>query len=199
MAAHVTQVRQVGDDVVREVREAAAGDGEAWNALVRRFGGLVWAVCRAHRLDRATAEDVAQVVWIRLVEQVGSIREPERVGSWLATTTRRECLRVMKRSSRETPSPDSFFERSSGEVFGAADLEVQASERDRRLWQALGRLSPARQRLMRLLMADPRPGYDEVAAALGIPIGSIGPTRQRCLERLRRTPELAGLASEDWL
>jgi RNA polymerase sigma factor (sigma-70 family) len=190
---------QVTDDLVREVREAAAGDGEAWTALVRRFSGLVWAVCRAHRLDRSTAEDVAQVVWIRLVEQVGSIREPDRVGSWLATTTRRECLRVLKRSARETPTADVFFERPAAGVFDDADLDVQASERDRRLWNALGRLSPARQRLMRVLMADPRPSYDEVAAALGVPIGSIGPTRQRCLERLRRTPELSGLTAEDWL
>jgi RNA polymerase sigma factor (sigma-70 family) len=190
---------QLSDDLVREVRDAAAGDNEAWNALVRRFSGLVWAVCRAHRLDRSTAEDVAQVVWIRLVEQVATIREPDRVGSWLATTTRRECLRVLRRSSRETPSPDSFFDRPANEVFTDADLEVQASERDRRLWRALGRLSPARQRLMRVLMADPRPSYDEVAAALGIPVGSIGPTRQRCIDRLRRTPELSGLAAEDWL
>jgi RNA polymerase sigma factor (sigma-70 family) len=190
---------QLTDDVVREVRDAAAGDGEAWNALVRRFSGLVWAVCRSHRLDRTTAEDVAQVVWIRLVEQVGSIREPDRVGAWLATTTRRECLRVLKRSARETPTADSFFERPANEVFDDADLDAQASERDRRLWKALGRLSPARQRLMRVLMADPRPSYDEVASALGVPVGSIGPTRQRCLERLRRAPELSGLAAEDWL
>jgi RNA polymerase sigma factor (sigma-70 family) len=193
METHVT------DDLVTEVRNAAAGDGEAWNALVRRFSGLVWAVCRSHRLDRATAEDVAQVVWIRLVDQVASIREPERVGAWLATTTRRECLRVLRRSARETPTTDSFFDRPSDEVFADADLDVQASERDRRIWKALSRLSPSRQRLMRLLMADPRPSYDEVAAALGVPIGSIGPTRQRCLERLRRAPELAGLATEDWL
>jgi RNA polymerase sigma factor (sigma-70 family) len=190
---------KVSDDLAQQVQAAAAGDEGAWNALIGRFSGLVWAVCRAHRLDRATAEDVSQVVWIRLVEQVGSIREPERVGSWLATTTRRECLRVLRRASRETAKDDSYFERPAEEVFGRVDRDLQASERDSRLWQALGRLSPSRQRLMRVLMADPRPSYDEIAAALDIPVGSIGPTRQRCLERLRRTPELSGLALEDWL
>src|SRR5206468_5582762 len=98
------------------VRAAAGGDEAAWNALVDRFSSLVWATARAHRLSRDDAADVAQTTWLRLVEHLDRIREPERLGAWLATTARHESLRVIRRGGREQPTDQSdLFEMPAGE------------------------------------------------------------------------------------
>jgi len=168
------------------VSAAASGDASAWRELVDRYEGLVWSVARAHRLGPADAADVSQTTWLRLVENLGRLREPEHVGGWLATTARHECLRVIRRHGREVldgdvePTPD----RSAEDI--SPESAVLADERRVLLWRALGRLSLRCQTLLRSLAAAPEGGYAEISAALGMPIGSIGPTRARCLERLRR-------------
>ena len=183
-------------DVGQLVRDAADGDQAAWNELVERFQGLVWATSRSYRLSRADAADVAQTTWLRLVENLGRLQEPERVGAWLATTARRESLRTLRFSSRVLATePELLPDPGTDAPLAAALL---AGERDRALWTAFGGLSERCQVLLRLLVADPPPSYEDVGAALDMPIGSIGPTRQRCLERLRGLAETAGVTRGAW-
>lgn len=182
--------RLPGHRVERLVKRAAHGEQRAWDALVHEFSGMIWAVARAHRLDDASAADVAQTTWIRLLEHLARIDDPARVGAWLATTARRECLRSLRHRGRSVPYGDETPEREAPDVPPAEALII--SERDDALWRSFSRLRACDQALLRLLMADPRPPYEEIAAALNMPIGSIGPTRQRALARLRRELDTQG-------
>jgi RNA polymerase sigma factor (sigma-70 family) len=165
------------------VQQAGSGDQVAWNQLVERFSGLVWSTTRAHRLGAAEAADVAQSTWLRLVENLDRIEDPERLGAWLATTARRECLRVIRSAKRELPSDEEWlFEIDSGEV---VDTSLLTRETNEALWRAFSEIEQRCQALLRLVCAPEPPSYDEVAAALGIPVGAIGPTRARCLKKLR--------------
>lgn len=169
-------------DVTSLVSRAADGDERAWSGLVDRYANLVWAVARGHGLDQADAADVSQTTWLRLAEQLALIRDPERLGAWLATTARRECLRTLRRQERHV-SVDECAEWICGD--GMAELEPPASERDDELWSAFEALSGNCKALLRAMLADPPPTYAELSTAFEIPIGSIGPTRARCLDRLR--------------
>jgi RNA polymerase sigma factor (sigma-70 family) len=182
---HRQQAGRLSDgDVARIVNSAASGDQHGWEALVHEFGGLIRAIARSYRLRDAHAADVAQLTWLRLVEHLVEVRDPRRIGAWLATTARRECLRVLRDGCRQLPLERDAIERESCELPGE---EVLAAERDRALWRAFECLRPSDQALLHmLLVADPRPSYGEISTALGIPIGSIGPTRARALERLRQ-------------
>lgn len=170
-------------EVARLVESAAAGDQSGWDALVREFGGLVRAIVRAHRLRDGHGADVVQVTWLRLFEHLVDLREPSRVGAWLATTARRECLSVLRDSKRHLPLEDGVLEPASPEVPGE---ELLVAERDRALWHSFACLRSGDQKLLRLLVGDSCPTYEEISAALDMPIGSVGPTRARALERLRR-------------
>jgi RNA polymerase sigma factor (sigma-70 family) len=183
------------DDVARLVRAAGDGDQHAWNMLVDRYAGLVWSVIRSHRLGGADAADAAQTTWLRLVEHLNRLQEPARVGAWLATTARRECLRTLRNAGRQVPYGDELPEPEDDSA--AVDAELLRSERDTELWEAFARLPHRDQSLLRMLVAEPAPSYREISCSLGIPIGSIGPTRARSLERLRRERELvlAGAAA----
>jgi RNA polymerase sigma factor (sigma-70 family) len=171
-------------DTAALVTRVRSGDQAAWTALTDRYSSLLWSVARGMRLSHADAADAVQTTWLRLVESLDNLREPERLGAWLATTIRREALATLRRSVRSRPSGLPAWEDipAGGDPLDAALLR---EERDVALWQAFGRLSPRCQALLRVLIADPAPSYAEVAAALDIPVGSIGPTRQRCLGVLR--------------
>jgi RNA polymerase sigma factor (sigma-70 family) len=186
------------DDTGQLVRGAADGDEVAWRGLVTRFSGLVWAVTRAHRLGDADAGDVFQTTWLRLAEHIGRIEHPERVGAWLATAARRECLQSLRSAGKVAPTDDMdrlditpVAGNPTEEAVLAAETEREDADRAAAMWRAFGRLSGRCRELLRVLMASPPPSYAEVAAALGLPLGSIGPTRGRCLQRLR--DELAGI------
>jgi RNA polymerase sigma factor (sigma-70 family) len=181
-------------EVSELVGAAAAGDQQAWNALVSRFNGLVWSVARAHRLSNHDAADVVQVTWLRLVEHLGRLKEPERVGSWLATTARRESLKVLRLAGRQIPSDTDLL--PDPVVNGAVDRDLLRTERDRLLWNAFAELTAKCQALLRMLAADPIPSYTEVSKALDMPVGSIGPTRGRCLAQLRSIAVAEGLTPE---
>jgi RNA polymerase sigma factor (sigma-70 family) len=168
------------------VARVLAGDERAWTTLTDRYTNLLWSVARAMRLDRADAADVVQTTWLRLVERIDSLREPERLGSWLVTTTRRECLVLLRRAARMrggAAEPD--WEDVPAAGADPLDEGLLREERDVALWRAFSRLTARCQSLLRVLMADPPPSYAEVAEALALPMGSIGPTRQRCLNNLR--------------
>lgn len=175
--------RLSGGRVTELVNAAATGDQQAWNALVAAFGSMIWSIALAHRLRDADAADVSQATWLALLEHVGELKDPSRLGAWLATTARRECLRVLRDKERRVLFGDECPEHESSDP--SPGDELMLSERDAALWRCFARLRPSDQSLLRLLMTDPRPAYEEISAALDMPIGSIGPTRQRALGRLR--------------
>lgn len=183
----------VRDDqsVVDLVVKARNGDQFAWDQIVERYAPLVWAMCQRFRLSRADADDVGACVWLRLVERLDTIRQPAALPGWLATTARNECLRVVRVKARETPVDD--HERISADTDPSADSWLLAQERLIALRTAFAGLSERCRRLLELLFADPPTPYDEVSHVLGIPVGTIGPTRQRCLGKLRASPALAAL------
>lgn len=166
------------------LEQAAAGNSSAWDEIVSRYSGLVWAVARGFALSMADAADVSQTTWLRLVEHLGKLREPEHLGGWLATTARHECLRTLRKSGREVVAFDADIDIESGEP--TPEAVVLHDEQDRLVWLALGEIPQRCQVLLRALASTPPPSYDEVSAALGMPIGSIGPTRARCLDHLKK-------------
>ncbi|BEP15059.1 sigma-70 family RNA polymerase sigma factor [Acidothermaceae bacterium B102] len=171
--------------VVEDLARAAAGEQASWDRLVERYGGLVWSVARSYRLGADDAADVSQTTWLRLVEHLGRLREPERLSAWLVTTAKRECLRVIRSRSRERTLDLAGIARTQADE-PPPDAHVMALERSATLMAAVGRLGDACQRLLRVLMASPPPSYEMVSEALEMPVGSIGPTRARCLGQLRK-------------
>jgi RNA polymerase sigma factor (sigma-70 family) len=188
--------RVADDDLGHLLSSAAAGDRASWDRLVERFTGLLWAIARAHRLSQADAADVVQSTWLRLLDNLGRIQEPDRLGGWLATTARRECLHTLRRSHREPAFPVEEMLDPVADRTDPVDADLLRHERDVALWQLFDELSDPCRRLLRVLIASPPPPYVEVAAALDMPIGSIGPTRARCLGRLRALVTDAGLVSD---
>jgi RNA polymerase sigma factor (sigma-70 family) len=165
------------------VRRAAAGDRAAWAPLVERYQSLVWSIARSYRLSGDDASHVVQTTWLRLVEHLDRIRDPDAVGSWLATTARNECLAHIRRRGRQGVSLEAVPEVAD---LGPSPGEgVLNRERDAELWSALHHISERCRNLLRILASDPPPSYQEVGAALDMPVGSIGPTRARCLQKLR--------------
>jgi RNA polymerase sigma factor (sigma-70 family) len=182
----------VRDDpsVVALVARAAEGDLSAWNELIERYAPLVWAICARYRLSSQDTEDVGQNVWLRLVEQLEFLREPAALPGWLATTTQRECLRLLRvarRYERFGSVPEELTRRTDDTVI---DEEIIAAERNAALRAAFAELPAQCQELLALFLSDPPRSYAEISAMLQMPIGSIGPQRARCLERLRRTSSL---------
>lgn len=193
---NTAHARRRDETVRRLVSRATEGDQRAWDALVEEFGGLVWSIARRYRLSDADAAEVSQVTWLRLVEHLDRLRDTARVGAWLATTAAHESIRLLHGTSRVIPRGDDLPEQvSDGPAPGATLL---ADERDRALWSALARLPERDRRLLRMLMSDPPASYAEISSALGMPIGSIGPTRARALGRLRHEARRNGLNDLDW-
>jgi RNA polymerase sigma factor (sigma-70 family) len=161
-----------------------AGDEDAWGEVVDRFAGLVWSVARSYRLPSAATQDVVQTVWLRLAEHCAKIRQPDRLAAWLATTTRNEALRVIRGNQRQSPqaTADDWTEPTAPSI----EERVGDDATLRAVLHAFAKLSPEDQQLIRLLCAVPPIDYQTIAEMLGRPIGSIGPTRARCLERLKK-------------
>jgi len=181
------------------VRRAAEGDSDAWNQLVERFAGMVWAVARSYRLNASDAADVSQTTWLRLVQHLDRIEQPERVGAWLAITARHEALRVARQASRQLPIGDHIIIDLVAEDGVSNDDALLANERARELWALVMRLPARCQLILRLLTADPPLSYRDLGEALDMPIGSIGPTRARCLEHLRKIASSAGISVEEFV
>lgn len=161
---------------------AANGDRGAWDALVDRFGQMVWSVARGFRLDDATAKDVSQTVWLKLIENIETIRDPERLPGWLATTCRREALRVAKARGRDIPTE---FEYDVVDEGPSPDEMLVTDEEHRQIVAAFATLEEMCRQLLRLMTIEPPLTYEEISEVLGRPVGSLGPTRARCLEKLK--------------
>ncbi|WP_344303682.1 sigma-70 family RNA polymerase sigma factor [Nocardioides bigeumensis] len=175
-----------GPSVAGLVAAAREGDTEAWDQLVDRFLPLVHSVVSRVRLSAADAADVNQTVWLRLVEHLGSLRQPEALPGWLATTARREALRAATTSGRVVSVEPGAHLLEGVDDVDFDDLLVD-QERDQAMRDALAELPADRRRLLELLVSEPPTPYDEISSILGMPIGSIGPTRARALAQLRKT------------
>jgi RNA polymerase sigma factor (sigma-70 family) len=186
--------RSVNDLVTR----AKKGDKQAWDALVERYAPLIWSICRRHRLSNADADDVGQRVWLQLVSQLDKVRDPAALPGWLTTTTERECgtiRRAMRRSQAPGRVPDAG--QIPDQQAEMTEHELLAAERHAALREAFTRLPPCCQRLIAVLIEDPPVPDAQISARLGLPVGSIGPSRSRCLEKLRRDPAIAALINAE--
>ena len=183
--------------VVALVTRAGGGDQGAWDEIVERYAPLVWNICCRYRLSEQDTQDVGQTVWLLLVEQLGRLREPAALPGWLATTTGRECLRVVtagRKSQRLWSGLDDAALFVDDKVI---DEEILLAERNAGLRAAFSELPPQCQRLLAMLMGDPPRSYAEIHTTLGIPLGSIGPQRARCLDRMRRSSALLALGEDE--
>lgn len=166
----------------------AGGDAVALDELVRVMTPVLWHVVRAYRLPTEVAEDVVQTTWLALVRSRERIEEPAAVGGWLTTTARREAWRVARADGRALPVEDEELARRLPDQ-GSAEADVVRRDGDQRLWAAVDRLSERCRQLLRVVAFEHRPDYTRIAADLGMPVGSIGPTRGRCLQKLRALVE----------
>jgi RNA polymerase sigma factor (sigma-70 family) len=179
------------EDTATLVRAAADGDAGAWREIYVRHSGLVWAVARAYLVNGSDAQDVCQTTWFKLAENLTRLREPDRVGAWLASTARHEALRTIRASGQSMPVSDvgllggDVDERSPERLMLEREDAAAEAERAMVMWGAFEELPDRCRRLLRLLIASPRPTYQEIAVGLDIAVGSIGPIRARCLDRLR--------------
>jgi RNA polymerase sigma factor (sigma-70 family) len=160
------------------------GDAVALDELVKVMTPVLWHVVRAYRLANEVAEDVVQTTWLALVRSRESIQEPAAVGGWLTTTARREAWRVARATGRGIPVEDEELARRLPDE-ESPESEVVRRDGEDRLWDAVERLSERCQALLRIVAFEHRPDYTTIAANLGMPVGSIGPTRGRCLQKLR--------------
>jgi RNA polymerase sigma factor (sigma-70 family) len=187
-----------GSGVEELVAAAAAGDARAWNDIVERFVPLVRSVIRSFRLSPSDAEDVSQTLWLRLVEHLGDIRDPAALPGWIRSTARNECLTLVRVSQRTT-LPGAGLDNTLDASVEAADPgeAMYAQQSHEALLRALAELPDSQRRLLEALLADPPLTYDEISTRLGIPRGSIGPTRARALQNVRASSALSAMVSFD--
>lgn len=182
------------------VHAAVEGEKAAWDELVVRFNPLVMSVAARYRMSEHDAADVSQTLWLRLIQHLSALREPAALPGWIVTTTRNECLRVLRIRQR-TGSFDPLLDppRSRGPAADESDIDddLMREERHEALLVAFAELNPRHRELLTLLLHDPPVSYADISDRLGIPIGAIGPTRARALQRLRRSPALAALLTAD--
>ncbi len=168
--------------------QALQGDQQAWREIVDRLKGVSWKVLYGLQMTEEDRKDAFASTFFRLYEHLGSIRDFDKLPGWVATTTRNEAHTIFRRQ-RHTASLDDLPLRDAPSV--EPDDQLEADELRTAMHAAFRRLPKESQALMRLLTADPPIGYDEISQILDMPRGSIGPMRQRCLDRLRNTPEMA--------
>lgn len=180
--------------VVALVRRASGGDQSAWDEIIERYAPLVYTICARYRLSNHDVEDVGQNVWLLLVEQLGKLREPAALPGWLATTTARECLRVVTAASRAERVGTGLDDSLQFVDDTVIDEEILMAERNALLRAAFAELPQRCQQLLSMLISDPPHSYAEIHEQLEIPVGSIGPQRARCLDRLRKSDAFIELA-----
>lgn len=194
--------RRIGVEVTNELPDgellqaARAGDDAAWGELVQRFTPMLWRIARGFRLDQASSADVVQAAWLALAEHATSIRDPQAVRAWLASTARRCCLKEVRRRQR-VDLRDEFGDSEQPRELRSLEDRVTAGDRDARLWRAVNRLADRDRQLLSLLIFEPEMSYVEISQVLQMPVGSIGPTRGRCLARLRGELVHEGLDEAD--
>src|SRR4051794_38101408 len=180
----------------RLVQAAAAGDQQAWHVLVTRFNPMIRSIARRHRLSASDQDDVVQRTWLALVRYVRRLSTPEALPGWLATTARNESLATLRASQRELPVEEV---PAAGDSPAGSDHvleEVLSAARRTAVREAVGRVGGREGAMLEMLLAQAGPSYEDISAKLGMPVGSIGPTRARSLVRLRRDPQIASLLDD---
>jgi RNA polymerase sigma factor (sigma-70 family) len=180
------------------VLSARAGDGRAYEELVERHQRQVWGAVRGFRLSDADASDAVQMTWLRLVENLDRLNDPTRLGAWLTTTAKRECLRLIRRRNREVGTPDEFFDAVVDERQAGPEQQVTDEAMATLLWDLVAELPTRGQDLLKAVTCADRPAYADISKATGMAVGSIGPTRGRYLNRLRKLIEESGLDVDAW-
>ncbi len=173
--------RLTGDEVAQHLRRALAGEQGPWDVLVGEYNDWLWRLARRTGLGHAAAQDAVQTTWLRLLQHGTSIREPEKLGGWLATTLKREVLRNPKRHQQDVQLEGLYL----ADEHASPEEEAMTHDRDRLLWEAVEQLSERCRQLLRLLTNEPPASYQDISIAMSMPIGSIGTTRRRCLQALR--------------
>ena len=196
MTAEAALIRS-GRTVTDLVTRAGSGDKQAWDALVERYAPLIWSICRRYQLADADAADAGQSVWLHLVDQLGSLRDPATLAGWLAITTQRECLRVLRAQRPPTATSLTGTSNIADQHTEITKQELLRAERHAALREAFTYLPPRCQHLLALLIHDPPLPYAQIGAALGIPAGNIGPLRGRCLHKLRSDPVITALINSE--
>lgn len=183
------------DDLVGRVTAAREGDASAWKQIVDGHAGLVWSVIRGFRFDEETSKDAFQTVWLRLAEHLDQIRDPSKLASWLGQTTRNECVGLVRQRNRivltDDGDGDETLEAGREAPYPAPGERLERDEHRAAVAAAFERLPERCQELLRLLVVDPPVSYAEISELLDIPVGSIGPTRSRCLDSMRASPEIS--------
>ncbi|MEO3973657.1 sigma-70 family RNA polymerase sigma factor [Streptomyces sp. CAU 1734] len=179
------------------VDKCLAGDQESWNCIVDRYTPLIWAIARGHRLSAADCEDVSQTTWMRVIQHLGKLRDPQKLAHWISVSARRESLKHIQKAGRSTPveGPEVFDRPQPSE--NQPEETALKRERSDEVLLAYCSLSQRCQALLGLLVAEPPMSYDEVSATLGIARGSVGPIRSRCLKHLERALEREAGRSEE--
>jgi RNA polymerase sigma factor (sigma-70 family) len=176
------------------VQRAMAGDARAWEQIVECHQGLLWWLARYYRLSTEDAADVVQLTWLRCLEHLDQLSEPEALSGWLATICRRECVRTATRRNKEVPHAELDEQAALLAVaFGPGNDpydEVARRDERARLREAVAELPPRPRAVLDAMLDDQSGGYAEIARELGVPVGSLGPTRNRALARLRTDPRL---------
>jgi len=184
-------------DVVALVLRARAGDEAAWNEIVERYAPLLWSICGRYGLAREQADDVGQTVWLRLVEHLTVIRQPAALPGWLAVTTQRECVAVLRAKHNRDNLVAAVEANVATRTAASVEEPLLIAERNAAIRAAFAELPPRCQELLSMLAHDPPLTYAEISSKLGLPIGGLGPRRGRCLEKLRQSQPLAGLIEAD--
>jgi RNA polymerase sigma factor (sigma-70 family) len=174
---------------------ALQGNQRAWHDLVQRYSPLVSSVIRRFRMNDSDADDVRQNLWMRLVEHLKDIREPRALPGWVMTTTRNEAIRVLAGKRRTEPVDPQQDDRLDNIEHTEPDADLIRAEHRAAVHAGLRELRPEHRELIELTFADTPISYQQISTRLGIPIGSIGPTRARCLKKLERTAAIRALAS----
>ena len=182
----VRAARRGERDTATLVAAAAEGEAQAWRELIDRYAVLIRCVCRSHRLTDADADDVAQLTWLRAVEHIGRLRDPDRFGAWVGTTARRECLRILQGRKRVVPTADEVQQPAVRRPRRRGRDRARRRAAHRRARRRSARCRPSSARCCGCCTPSASPATTKISAQLGMPIGSIGPTRGRALERLRK-------------
>ncbi len=188
---HNWQMPEVGTPNAELLTQAAAGSDDAWRTIVDAHTGLVWSIIRTYAIGHEAQDDVFQTVWLRLAENLTTIQQPERLASWLARVARNESVSMYRKRAKVIPQDDLGAEVESGDPELGHGITVAFEQGVVR--SALAKLSTPCRRLLTMLVAVPKLSYTEIGGLLEIPVGSIGPTRSRCLDQIRQTPEIQGL------
>lgn len=187
------ECRNNDDALVQRIKD---GDRDAWNELVARLTPLLWSIARRHGLSSHDASDAVQLTWLRCLEHIDQLSQAAALIAWLATICRRESMRLAARLGREEPLPEideSLVWPPPSDWLSDPHEQVVRRERSRGLRRAVAGLPPRPRSVLEAMLDRSDDGYAELSQRLGIPIGSLGPTRQRALEKLREDPALVGL------